>query len=143
MIKPKDFEVNDLATLKKVAVELDLQAPVVVFLRGDLGAGKTEFVRQFVHAQNAGAAVTSPTFSIHNMYELANGTTIHHLDLYRMKSEDDLEAVGFWDLFSEPAFIFVEWPDLIDPSRLEFPLVELEFKIVPNSEKRLIHAAWS
>jgi tRNA threonylcarbamoyladenosine biosynthesis protein TsaE len=87
-----------------------LQRPCVVLLSGELGAGKTQFVRWFLEALGA-VDVASPTFAIHHEYETPGGL-IDHVDLYRVSNDADLEASGFWDLFSAPAgLVFVEWSD--------------------------------
>lgn len=87
-----------------------LTRPCVVLLSGELGAGKTQFVRWFL--EDLGAQdVASPTFAIHHEYETASGA-IDHVDLYRVQSDADLEASGFWDLFAqEQGLVFVEWAD--------------------------------
>lgn len=82
----------------------------VVFLQGDLGAGKTELVRQFVEAIGS-KEVSSPTFSIINHYA-GNGLSVVHVDLYRIESEADLESTGFWEIWNEPTdLVFLEWPE--------------------------------
>lgn len=86
-------------------------APVVVGLAGPLGAGKTHFARGVVAGIDAAAAreVASPTYAIVHSYETS--PPLHHLDLYRLEGEDDLESVGFWELLED--VVIVEWPDRI------------------------------
>lgn len=85
-----------------------MDRPCVVMLDGNLGAGKTQMVRWFCEALGVREAA-SPTFAIHNEYP-SQGGNIDHVDLYRVKSDADLEATGFWDLLkAENALIFVEW----------------------------------
>lgn len=85
-----------------------LQRPCVVLLNGNVGAGKTQVVRWFCEALGA-VDVASPTFAIHHEYNAPAGK-IDHVDLYRVTSDSDLEASGFWDLLSSPqALLFVEW----------------------------------
>ncbi len=87
----------------------------VVALDGDLGAGKTEFVKGICRYFNVEDLVTSPTFSIINLYD---GTTtdgdpmkIYHVDLYRIDSEAELANVGFDDMvFAHDAIKLIEWP---------------------------------
>jgi len=67
---------------------------------GDLGAGKTAFVRGFVLSLIPEAKVKSPTYSIVNVYR-GNGKTINHFDMYRITGEDDLESCGFYDYLDE------------------------------------------
>lgn len=88
-------------------------APLIIALAGDLGAGKTCFTRGFVEAVAAGAdvPVSSPTWAVCNTYPTR--PPVHHLDLYRLESEDDLESIGFWELL-DGAFVLVEWPDRVD-----------------------------
>jgi len=87
-----------------------LRRPCVVLLSGDLGAGKTQFVRWFLERLGADD-VASPTFAIHHEY-LTSGGVIDHVDLYRVTSDADLEASGFWDLFVQSqGLVFVEWAD--------------------------------
>ena len=97
------------------AAELALQvtAPLVILLDGDLGAGKTTFTRGFVGALpgGAGVLVQSPTFALARTY--ATTPPVHHLDLYRLDSgvERALEELGIIDMLSDDnAFALVEWP---------------------------------
>lgn len=83
----------------------ELKRPCVVLLSGDLGAGKTQFVRWFLEDLGVGETA-SPTFAIHHRYG-----DVDHVDLYRVESDADLEASGFWDLFAAPGLVFVEWAD--------------------------------
>ena len=94
-----------------------------VGLVGDLGAGKTHFTRGFVEGAAPDVAdwVSSPTYAICNTYPGANAT-VHHLDLYRLRSEDDLESVGFWELL-EDGVVVIEWPDRIAMVMDELDLV--------------------
>ena len=88
----------------------------VVVLKGELGAGKTEFVKGICRFLAVDDLVTSPTFSIINQYA---GTTpegealkIYHVDLYRIESPDELAEVGFDDMvFAHDAVKLVEWPE--------------------------------
>lgn len=88
----------------------ELKRPCVILLSGDLGAGKTQIVKWFL--LNLGVNdVASPTFAIHQEYQ-AKGGVIDHVDLYRLKSDADLESSGFWDLLTQPqGLLFVEWSD--------------------------------
>ncbi|NJM10341.1 MAG: tRNA (adenosine(37)-N6)-threonylcarbamoyltransferase complex ATPase subunit type 1 TsaE [Bdellovibrionaceae bacterium] len=84
-------------------------SPSVVLLSGNLGAGKTQMVRWICEAWRRDTA--SPTFAIHHEYRSAEGT-LDHVDLYRVKSDDDLEGSGFWDLLqNDRAMLFVEWAE--------------------------------
>jgi tRNA threonylcarbamoyl adenosine modification protein YjeE len=93
------------------------RAPLVVLLDGDLGAGKTTFVRGFVRALPGGAdvVVQSPTFALARTYPTT--PPVHHLDLYRLQDTGDGDSVvelGLVDQCAE-GFSFVEWPVAATP----------------------------
>lgn len=82
----------------------------VVSLVGELGAGKTHFVKGLATGLGLDAdLVTSPTFAIVNEYESEGGPQLIHLDFYRLESEMALEEVGFLDLLALPAVLAIEW----------------------------------
>lgn len=115
-----------------------LKRPCVVALSGDLGAGKTQFVRWFLEELGA-TDVASPTYSIHHEYQAPSGV-IDHVDLYRIKSDEDLEASGFWDLFaSREGLVFVEWADRLpdDVWPPEWNCIRLHL-VRAEGEKRLL-----
>ncbi len=82
-----------------------------VALYGDLGAGKTAFVRGMVQFFLPDAVVTSPTYNIVNTYTDGE-TVLHHYDMYRITDEDDLYSVGFYDNLSD-SVVVAEWSENI------------------------------
>jgi tRNA threonylcarbamoyladenosine biosynthesis protein TsaE len=103
----------------------------VVLLHGDLGAGKTTLAKGLASALGIQDVVSSPSFSLINEYETGSAnavTRLYHLDLYRLRSEDDLASIGFED-FMAPAdgISLVEWPERAATALPErFLLVEIE-----------------
>lgn len=86
--------------------------PRFVALFGDLGVGKTAFVRGFASVVTPGAAVRSPTFSLVNEYR-ARSLSLFHFDMYRIESEDDLLSIGFDDYLMRDGFCLTEWSENI------------------------------
>jgi len=83
----------------------------IIALEGELGAGKTEFVRGSCAALGVPAyLVTSPTFTIVNEYR-GTEATVFHIDAYRLQSEAEFYDLGYEDYFLTSAISFVEWPD--------------------------------
>lgn len=80
-----------------------------VALHGNLGAGKTQFVRGLVRALGGNArAVSSPTFVLLNVYRDGR-LTVYHLDAYRVSGPEDFEAIGFAELLEQGGVVVVEW----------------------------------
>ena len=94
-----------------------LRRPCIVLLYGEVGAGKTEFIRAVVGALG-GDGVRSPTYTYHQVVSLQNGS-IDHLDLYRVQNAEDLESIGWRDILGQRhAMVFVEWPHLVEKDSL-------------------------
>ena len=83
-------------------------APHIFCLTGDLGAGKTAMTRGIARGYGFSGRVTSPTFTIMQVYE--GDETVHHFDLYRIDEEEELDAIGF-DTFLKTGISVIEWPD--------------------------------
>ena len=83
-----------------------------VAMYGDLGAGKTAFVRGAARAVAPGAYVQSPTYTVVNEYHGQRGL-LFHFDMYRIDDEDSLDSIGYWDYLERGGYCFVEWSEKI------------------------------
>ena len=99
--------------------------PCVIYLRGDLGAGKTLFTRAYIHALGFRGYVKSPSYGLLETYEV-KGQVVLHLDLYRIEDPEELEYLAIRDLFQRTTVLMVEWPERGEPL-LPPPDILLEF----------------
>lgn len=106
-----------------------IKAPCIIALHGDLGSGKTTFVRGFIQELCGQIPVPSPTFTILQVYESPNGKIVHS-DLYRIKDSSEIQEIGLEEFFDN-SIVFVEWPE-----KANLPKTKLNFYFTRN-EKNL------
>ncbi|MEJ2883950.1 tRNA (adenosine(37)-N6)-threonylcarbamoyltransferase complex ATPase subunit type 1 TsaE [Pedobacter sp. GR22-6] len=110
-----NIKINQLADLDEAASELLLFAgPEKIFIfEGDMGAGKTTFIKAITYALGVRETVSSPTFSIVNEYD-AEGRIIYHFDFYRIKSIREAYDIGYEEYFYSGNICLIEWPEKIE-----------------------------
>lgn len=120
---------------RKLATELS--PPLIVLLRGDLGAGKTTLVKGIAEGFAAARAddVTSPTFTLVHEYRGARAT-LYHIDLYRIDTERDLESLGLDDLIAPNCILLIEWGEKF-PRFERDRNVEITLEHVGETERRI------
>jgi len=122
------WNLPDEDALRQFSLEFGryLQAPLVIYLQGDLGAGKTTFARALIQSLGYAGRVKSPTYGLLESYK-AGGFDFLHLDLYRIESPAELEYLAIADQFNENGVLLVEWPEKA-PAALPPPDIRLIFK---------------
>lgn len=109
------IEVNSLLDLPKVAkqlIEFASTEKIFVF-EGDMGAGKTTFIKKLCEALGVSDIVSSPTYSIVNEYESTNGQ-VFHFDFYRIKDIQEAYDLGYEEYFYGGGICLIEWPERVD-----------------------------
>lgn len=108
------YKVNDLSELPEVAKALlEFAGEQRVFLfYGDMGAGKTTFIKALCEELQIKDLTSSPTFSIVNEYQSLNGP-VYHFDFYRLKTETEAFDMGYEDYIYSGDYCFIEWPEKI------------------------------
>ena len=108
------MEVNfTLEQIKETAVKFlaDTAGYKVFAFNGEMGAGKTTFIHALCEAMKVKDTITSPTFSIINQYNTDDNRTVYHMDLYRIKDENEAIHAGIEDCLYSGDICFVEWPE--------------------------------
>lgn len=103
--------VDDLPQVAK-SVIASLQGRTVLAFHGEMGAGKTTFIKAFCAELGVVDNVASPTFAIVNEYLTPKKNTVYHFDLYRLETIDDLMNIGAEDYFYSGNLCLIEWPDI-------------------------------
>ena len=137
----KEYVSNSIQDTFRIAGEIatSLSVPSIIHLEGDLGAGKTHFVKGFAKALGVDEMVTSPTFTIMNEY-VGENCSIYHFDMYRLSSAEEALALGFeeyFDLKTLNGFSLVEWAENVEGI---FPdnVVKIEILKTTNENQRRI-----
>ena len=107
----------------------------VLLLQGNLGAGKTEFVKGLAEGLQVTDLVTSPTFTLLNVYHGA--MPLYHFDLYRLEDAEELDNIGFEEFLGGDGVAVVEWPDRFPA---EMPLEHIRVELLPgeNEQERFV-----
>lgn len=104
------YNLKDLPLVVETVIK-QLNSKVVCFY-GEMGAGKTTFIKALVKALGSNDIVSSPTFSLVNPYQTEQDN-IYHFDLYRIQNIEELYQIGIEDYLDSNAWILIEWPEII------------------------------
>lgn len=108
-------------------------AGALIYLHGELGAGKTTLVRGLLRAAGVTGTVRSPTYTLVEPYDIQLGHTdarLFHLDLYRLADPEELEDLGWWELHQDGGVLMIEWPER-GTGVLPAPDLEIQIALQP------------
>lgn len=144
------IHLKDSESTEAIGAELARQLPpkCLIFLKGQLGAGKTTLVRGFLRALGYRGAVKSPTYTLVEEYSTRE-RRIFHFDLYRLTDPEELEWIGIDDYLAQDAVCLIEWPEMGDGFLPEPDLVLalsvvgrerlLEVETIDSALKKILH----
>jgi len=133
---------SELQTIAQVVLEQhenQKNIPLVISLRGDLGAGKTAFTQELGTLLGVTEVITSPTFTIMKQYQTTHPRweTLVHIDAYRLESEKETKPLHIKQIISQPNTIScIEWPEIIPASIPDFAY-QLQIEILKDDQRRV------
>jgi len=133
-----NYKINSKDEMAKFAIDLakKIEAPKILALSGTLGVGKSFFAKNFINfLQKNPTPVLSPTFNLVYNYQTIKGE-IYHFDLYRLKNEEELENIGFFDAINNHITL-IEWPE-IAKKYLSKNILSLNIEADKNNEESRI-----
>ncbi len=120
----------------------ELHQSTVIFLHGDLGAGKTTLVRGILRGLGFEGRVKSPTYTLVELYAISR-LNLYHFDFYRLTDPDEWHEAGFRDLMNQVAVCLIEWPEKALGAGVPLPTADLEIYLstTPDNRRQLVMSA--
>ena len=134
-LKTVSIAIESLAHLTLVATLMakQISAPLLVGLSGDMGAGKTTFVREICRELGSKDWVNSPTYAIMQRYHCPKGDLLH-LDFYRLSNENEIDQLDLDSYLTHSTIAFIEW---IEKSDLIVLDIQINFEIINENQRKL------
>ena len=132
------FESDSVERTESIAGQLatTLVGGECIALHGDLGAGKTQFVRGLLRGLRGNPrSVSSPTFMLLNVYDTGR-LTLYHLDAYRIHGDEDFESIGFSELLEQGGVVVVEWASRVS-GLLPSPHIAVHIESLDESRRMI------
>lgn len=133
-----EISINNLSELENIAQQiLSFAEDRSIFcFEGNLGAGKTTLIQAICNQLGVEEDMSSPTYSIVNEYKTKNGDVIYHMDLYRLKSLEEVLDAGIEDYFYENNYCFIEWPE-VAKQILPDEIIQIQIEKISENQRKL------
>tara|TARA_S200000501_G_scaffold24187_1_gene20930 strand:- start:8231 stop:8641 length:411 start_codon:yes stop_codon:yes gene_type:complete len=128
------FTLDEIEDVTKSLID-KINGVNIILLKGELGVGKTTLIKSILKKLGVKENITSPTFSIVNQY-FASNRSINHFDLYRIKSQKELDVVGFEEYLDNEGVNFIEWPE-IAMSKISYSYIEIYIKFIDEKSREI------
>ena len=125
------IEINSIS--KKISKELNNQ---VVLFKGPMGSGKTTLIKSICKHLNFKDNISSPTFSLVNIYENSSNNIIYHFDLFRIKNLEEALDIGIEEYLDSGNKCFIEWPEIIT-ELLNFKCTIIELSMIDDNKRKI------
>jgi tRNA threonylcarbamoyladenosine biosynthesis protein TsaE len=132
----KKINIDSIASIRRVAEELLAFCDGVkcIAFTGEIGAGKTTLITALCKILEISDVASSPTFSIVNPYE-GKKHSVYHMDLYRLNDIEEALGIGIEEYLDSPNYCFIEWPEIIEPLLIGFPIVKVSINVIDETER--------
>ncbi len=133
-----NLEINGLHDLAEAAHQLLKFAGTdrILVFEGDMGAGKTTFIKEICLVLGVEDVVSSPTFSIVNEYRTSNNQPIFHFDFYRIRDLQEAYDIGYEEYFYSSSFCLIEWPEKIE-SLLPMHYIKVSIETLSEYQRKI------
>ena len=128
------FSLEDIASVAEKVVAQNPQK--VILFHGEMGAGKTTFIKHLCKALGVTEATSSPTFSLVNEYQTIDNKIVYHFDFYRLKQETEALDMGADDYFYSGNWCFIEWAEQI-PNLIPDEHSVITIQVLANGKRQL------
>ena len=128
------YDINEISKVSKIIIDSIKQNNKVLF-SGAIGSGKTTLIKSLIHDLGYNEHVLSPTFSVINEYIL-DYKIIYHMDLYRIKKEDELYEIGFKEYLRSGNLCLIEWPE-VAVNMINKDFIHIKLKEISKTKRSL------
>lgn len=124
--------INDIGRVAEKLLAFCHDTRLITF-QGEIGAGKTTLITTLCEILEVEDIVSSPTFSIVNVYE--GKQIVYHMDLYRLEDIEEALGIGIEEYLDSGHYCFIEWPELIEPILYDLDMVQVQIGVIDETKR--------